>query len=232
MKAKRFIPVILAAMTMTAAGCGAAEVEQWEYEVGVDTFMTQEMADFVEEIRPEAPIYANYLVESAAIPTGMGLAYETNGMKVEMDTYMESFDKLAVVTTTDGVSSDIILKDGVYYIVSDAEKAVIYMEMTEEQKTAMTESMTSSMQPTFDPAAAQYESGKTEYNGTEYLYEKITAAEIGELMIYADTKTMDIKYIQSGGQVMELTFLEHEIDSSVFEIPADYTMTDMATMNG
>ena len=232
MKAKKFIPVILAAITMTmAAGC-SAEPEAWEYEVGVDTFMTQEMADFVEEIRPEVPIYANYLVESAAISTGVGVAYEANGVKVEMSTYMESLDKLAVTTNTGGVTSDIILKDGVYYMVSDEEKSVIYKEMTEEEKAVITESMTSSMQPAFDPAAAQYESGKTEYNGTEYLYEKITTAEVGEVMIYADTKTKDVKYIQSGGQVMELTFLEHEIDGSVFEIPADYTMTDIATMNG
>ena len=104
------------------------------------------------------------------------------------------------------------------------------MELTEEQKAMMTEMMTATAKGAFNPATAVYESGTTEYNGAEYLYEKITTEEIGEIMVYADTKTQDVKYIQSAGQIMEITFLKHEIDESVFEIPSDYTKTDMSTI--
>lgn len=231
MKAKNFIPVILAAMTITAAGC-SAEPEVWEYEIGNNTLINEETAAFIEAIRPEAPIYANYLVESSALPSAVSLSYETNGVAVTMETYMVDLDEMVVTTITNGVTNDVILKDGTYYMVSDAEKTALYMNMTEEQQSAMIDAMVSSVQSAFNPETASFETGKTEYNGTEYLYEKITTAEAGEIMIYADKKTKDVKYIQNAGQIMEINFLEHEISDSIFEIPADYTMTDMATMAG
>ena len=106
------------------------------------------------------------------------------------------------------------------------------MEMSDEEAAEMSDSMTASVKANFDAAAATYESGETEYNGATYLYEKVTTEELGEIMVYADTATKEVKYLTSQGMTMEITVLSNEVDSSKLEIPADYTLVDMAEMMG
>jgi len=213
----------------------AEEVDAGEF--GVDTLLTEDMIAFIETVETSgAPIYADYLKESSILPTAMGFAYEADlygtgtPSKVTMEVYMSAMDKMAVKTVTDGVASDIIIKDMTTYMLSDAEKTAIYMAMDEATMAQMSESMTASVKPAFDASAATYESGTEEFNGTEYLFEKITTAEAGEIVIYADVNTKEIKYLSSGGITMEITLLSHDVDDSVYEVPADYTLVDMAAL--
>lgn len=286
---KKFLSVILAAMVITAAGCGekandetttttpaaagdavvdaettdaaddaettdaaeeaddaeaaetteaAEEASQGYGEFGVDTLINDEMAAFIDALKEQAPIYADYMVESSKLPTAMGFAYEADlygtgtPSAVTMEVYMSDMATMAVNTSTDGVASNIIIKDNAYYIVSPAESTVIYMALSEEEAAQMADAMTASVQPAFSLETATIEAGTTEFNGAEYLYEKITTAEAGDIVIYADPATKEIKYLTSAGITMELTFLTHDIDASVYEIPADYTVMDMAELAG
>lgn len=215
-----------------------AETEEAEVEEEIDSpLLTEEMLAFIDTVKTSgAPIYADYLKDSSVLPVAMGFAYEADlygtgtPSKVKMEIYMSSMDKMAVMTETDGVSSDIIIKDKATYMLSDAEKAAVYMALDDATMAQMTESMTASVKPAFDASAAKYESGTEEYNGTEYLYEKITTAESGEVVIYADVNTKEIKYLISAGIAMEMSLMSHDFDESVYEIPADYTLIDMAEM--
>lgn len=237
-----------AAATTTAADDAAEDTEAEETEAeenatidigefGVDSLLTEDMIAFIETVETSgAPIYANYLMESSLLPTAMGFAYEADlygtgtNSKVTMEVYMSAMDKMAIKTVTDGVASDIIIKDMTMYMLSDAEKTALYMAMDDATMAQMSESMTASVKPSFDAAAATYESGTEVFNGTEYLYEKITTVEAGDIVVYADMNTKEIKYLVSTGMTMELTLLTHDVNDSVYEIPADYTLVDMTTI--
>ncbi len=224
------------ATTTTAA---EAETEATTTAAAADSpLMTDELREFIDTIRSEVPIYADYLEKSAQLPLHMGIAYEadltgTGEMSyTSMDVYMASFDKMFISTVTDGAALDILLDGNKYYMLSAAEKAAIFMEMTEEEVADMGSSMTASIVPGFNHESATYETGETEYNGTTYLYEKITTPETGEIIVYADTATKEVMYIASAGITMEITALTSDFDNSIFTVPADYTIVDMAEMMG
>lgn len=246
---KKFLSIILAAMVMTAAGCSkeaddsaetttTAAQNEAAADVETTSILTEETSAFIEALKDKAPIYADYMYESCQVPVRNGFTYSADlygtgtSSVITMEVYMSALDKMAIKTSTDGVASDIIMKDNTYYILSDAEKTAITMALSEEEAAEMADTMASSMTPAFDAAAATYETGTEEYNGTEYLFEKINTAEAGEIIVYADKDTKEIKYLVSGGIAMEMTFFDHSIDESVYEVPADYTITDMAALMG
>ncbi len=228
-----------AAETTTEATTTEAETTPAETEAAVENpFMTEEIKEFIEEVRAEAPIYADFLESSSSIPLTMGLAYEmdvygTGEMsEVKMEMGMASPEKFYVSTDTAGIAMDIIIADGVCYMVSAEEKTALYMTMSEEEAASMSEEMTASVKASFDASAAEYETGETKLDGTTYLYEKITADETGEIMVYADTATKEVRFVSNQGIVMEITALSNSVDESKLEIPADYTLIDMAEMMG
>lgn len=219
----------------------AAEVETTpaETEAQVDNpFMTEEVKEFLDTVRAEAPIYADFFEKTSTIPLTMTVSTEVDvygtGELTEttMDVGMASFESFYVSTVVDGVATDIILTDGKYYIVSHAEKTALYMEMSEEEALMLSESATGSVTVSFDASAATYESGETEFEGETYLYEKITTDEMGEIVIYADTATKEVKYFTSQGTTMKFLALSNTVDESKLEIPADYTLMDMSSLMG
>ena len=288
---KKFLSVLLAAMVLTAAGCGPAkeaeeetttvaeeeaeatttESEETEAETTTteateaetttteatteetteatteaapekdltglkEDLLTDEMKEFIETLKAEVPIYADYMYETSLLPTAMGFAYEADMYgtgtlsKVTMDIHMEGLNKMALITKTDGEGATVILDGDKYYMVSDAEKTAMYMTLSEEEMSSMADTMKGSISTTFDPDTATFETGTKEYNGTEYLFETINTVEMGDITIYADKATKEVKYIESAGITMEITFLTHEVDPSVYEIPSDYVLVDLATM--
>ncbi len=228
------------ATTTEATTTTEAETTTVTEEAPVDDannpLMTEEMRAFINELKANAPLYGEFIETTSNIPLHMGMAYEmdlygTGEMSpVAMDIYMSALDKMYVSMVTDGVATDILLADGKYYMISAAEKTALYMEMSEEEAASMSEEMTASVKANFDASAAEYETGETEYNGTTYLYEKVTTGELGEIVVYADTATKEIKYLSNAGIMMEITALTSDFDESIYEIPADYTVIDMATL--
>lgn len=288
---KKFLSVLLAAMVLTAAGCGPAkeaeeetttvaeeeaeatttEAEETEAETTTteateaetttteatteetteatteaapekdltglkEDLLTDEMKEFIETLKAEVPIYADYMYETSLLPTAMGFAYEADmygtgtASKVTMDIHMEGLNKMALITKTDGEGATVILDGDKYYMISDAEKTAMYMTLSEEEMGSMADTMKGSISTTFDPDTATFETGTKEYNGTEYLFETINTVEMGDITIYADKATKEVKYIESAGTTMEITFLTHEVDPSVYEIPSDYVIVDLASM--
>jgi len=116
--------------------------------------------------------------------------------------------------------------------VSPDEKTALYMEMTDEEAAEMNNSMTASVKASFDASAAKYETGEAEFKDATYYYEKITTEEMGEIMVYADAATKELKYVVSQGVTMEIVNISADVDASKFEIPEDYTLIDMAAMMG
>ncbi len=209
------------------------EPVQTEEDTAADEADAENTDDPLAVLKENAPIYADYVEQSMTFPVYNSFAYEADlygtgtPVQCEMSIAIASLERLAVSTKADGTESTILLKDGTYYIVSPAEKTALYMAMGEAEMEQMRESMTASMVPQFDMEAAAYETGTEEYNGAEYLFEKVTIPE-GEIIIYADPATKEIRYIISGGVAMEMTALTHDVDESIFEIPEDYTLTDMS----
>ena len=210
-----------------------------ETEVAVDNpLMTDEVRAFIDAVKAEAPVYGDFLEKSSSIPVAMAFNQEADLMgdgqitTVYMEIGMASFDQFYVSTDSLGAPMDIIITDGKYYMVSAEEKTAIYMEMSAEEAAEMNESMTASVKASFDASAATYETGETEFKGATYYYEKIATDEMGEIEVYADPATKELKYLVSQGITMELVFITDEIDASKLEIPADYTLIDMAEMMG
>ena len=224
------------AETTTTAAETEAETTTEAVEEAESALLTDEIKAFIAELEPEVPIYADYMEKSAQLPIYMGFAYDadlygTGEMtEVTMDIYMSAMDKMYVSTVTGDVAADILINGDKLYMISAPEKTALYTTMTEEELAEMGESMTASVKPAFDASAATFETGETEYNGETYLYEKISTVEAGDITVYADTATKEIKFIESTGIVMELTALTNDFDESIYEIPADYTVVDMATL--
>ena len=223
--------------TTTEATTTEAETTTEATEAPADNpLMTDEIREFIEELRAEAPIYASFFEKSSSIPVTMAFNQEVDLMgtgeisTVYMELGMASFDRFYVSTDTLGSPMDIIITDGKYYMVSAAEKTALYMEMSAEEAAEMQESMTASVKASFDASAAEYETGETEFRDATYLYEKITPAEMGEIMVYADPATKEIKYLVSQGVTMEIVTISDKVDNSKLEIPADYTLVDMNTL--
>ena len=216
-----------------------AETTPEETEAAVDNpLMTDEVRAFIDAVKAEAPVYGDFLEKSSSIPVAMAFNQEADLMgdgqitTAYMEIGMASFDQFYVSTDSLGSPMDIIITDGKYYMVSAEEKTAIYMAMSDEEAAEMNESMTASVKASFDASAATYETGEAEFKDATYYYEKIATDEMGEIEVYADPATKELKYLVSQGVTMEVLFVTDEIDASKLEIPADYTLIDMAEMMG
>ncbi|MCM1334809.1 MAG: hypothetical protein NC084_09440 [Bacteroides sp.] len=193
-----------------------------------------ENAEPIEIVRANAPIYANYIEEQTILPICVGFAYDTDlygtgvASHCEMTTIIKSANEMAVITAADGVEQDIIITGDRYYMVSPDEKTALYLDIDDEMRASLEESMTTGLDNSiqFDAAAATYETGTEEFNGAEYLYEKIVAPEV-EVTLYADPATKDVRYLISAGITMEVTDFTHDIPDDIFTIPADYALVSM-----
>lgn len=257
MKMKKLLSVLLATMVITAAGCSgnndsADSATTTAAEAGTVTttaekntvssddnpLLSDEMKEHIRNVREGAPVYADFIETTSSFPLTMGFAVEQDvygtgePVKTEMLVGMISAEKFYITSVTDGMAMDIIITDGKYYMISAEEKTAIYMDMSDEEASSMSEEMTASIKANFDASAATYETGETEFEGKTYLYEKINTVEMGEVMIYIDKATNQVKYISSQGVTLEITTVSSEVDESKFEIPADYTLVDMAQMMG
>ena len=218
---------------------------EWDAETTTATeapaenpLMTEELRTFIDAVKAEAPVYGDFLEKTSSIPVSMAIKQEIDMMgdgqitTTYMEIGMASLDSFYVSTDSLGAPMNIVITDGRYYMVSPDEKTALYMEMTDEEAAEMNNSMTASVKANFDSSAAKYETGEAEFKDATYYYEKITTDEMGEIEVYADPATKELKYLVSQGITMELVFITDEIDASKLEIPADYTLIDMAEMMG
>lgn len=203
-----------------------------------ETDAPAESGDPMEILREKAPLYAYYFEESMSFPSYLSISYEADLYgtgtlsQCSVVTVMESLEKVLVKTVVDDVSSGVILNGNDYYMISPAEKTALYMKIEDAQMEEIRASMTASTGLQFDPAAAEYESGTEEFEGAEYLFNRITAPAIGEILVYADPATSEITHIINAGITMKIDELSHRTVEAAFEIPDDYTVVDMAEAMG
>lgn len=213
---------------------GAPEETTPEETTPEETDAPAESGDPMEILKANAPIYANYLEDQTNLPIRIGFAYEADlygtgvASAVTMETIIKSPEEMALLTSTDGVEQHVIITADKYYMISPAEKTALYMDIDDTTRASLTETMTAGLSNAvqFDAANATYETGTEEYNGTEYLFEKISAPEM-DAIVYADPATKEIKYLISGGTALEVTVFTHDVDESIFEVPSDYTLVSM-----
>ncbi len=118
-----------------------------------------------------------------------------------------------------GQKSVMVMKDGFQYIIDEASKSVIKMQVVDND----------AVMDVFADEAANYEtvvaSGTTEYNGKSYDYEAFTIE--GETVQYLfdgdDLKIMKAA-VMGTESVVEIISMERGADAKLFEIPEDYQL--------
>lgn len=198
--------------------------------------MTDEMKATLEILDKEAPVYANYLRESMKFPISNTFEYdmEVDGetQHVVLTSAIASATKLAVNTKTGDESMNIILNGSDYYIVVPSEKSAMYMTIPNDGVEDMADSLEESMMPKFDASKATFEKGEGEVNGETLPYEKVTTEDGEVFLFYYEEGSLDIKYLCGDDIVMKMVEFTHDVDDSLFEVPADYELIDLAEAFG
>lgn len=139
------------------------------------------------------------------------------GMTVTMKSAYKG-DMVYSETETDGVKSNMVMRDGYQYIIDHNTKSCIKMQIMDE-----------SLQNIFADEAENYNTavatGTTEYNGKTYDYEEFTVE--GETVQYL-FEGNDLKIIKANvmgtESIVEILSLTKGADAKLFEIPEDYQM--------
>lgn len=212
----------------TAAATEAAPADNGE--------MTEEMKATLEILDKESPVYANYLRESLKFPVSNTFEYdmEVDGetQHVVLTSAIASATKIAVNTKTGDESMNIILNGSNYYIVVPSEKSAMYMTVPNDSIEDMADSLEESMMPKFDASKATFEKGEGEVNGETLPYEKVTTEDGEVFLFYYEEGSLDIKYLCGDDIVMKMVEFTHDVDDSIFEVPADYELIDLAEAFG
>lgn len=212
----------------TAAATEAAPADNGE--------MTEEMKATLEILDKESPVYANYLRESLKFPVSNTFEYdmEVDGetQHVVLTSAIASATKIAVNTKTGDESMNIILNGSNYYIVVPSEKSAMYMTVPNDSIEDMADSLEESMMPKFDASKATFEKGEGEVNGETLPYEKVTTEDGEVFLFYYEEGSLGIKYLCGDDIVMKMVEFTHDVDDSMFEVPADYELIDLAEAFG
>lgn len=248
---KKILSVILASLIITAAGCAgneaavtttatAAETTTTAAETEAppdDSFLTDEEKVFIGKLRTEVPIYADFYAANLKFPVTVtfynnNFLFEGNFTKAAMEIGMATPSSSYVFIDPEATEANIIsiFKDGMHYNIIPETQTAIYAEIKRETAHRMINAMTADLTPNFDPFAAEYETCESLLNGETYLRETIRTEEVGEIIVFADTKTKEIRHIISGGVMLEDINVSNTIDYGKLEIPTDYTLTDMAEL--
>lgn len=195
-----------------------------------------EMQATLEILDKESPVYANYIRESLKFPISNTFEYDMESdegtQHVELTCAIANSTKLAVNTKTGDESMNIILNGNNYYIVVPEEKSAMFMTIPNEDIDSMADSLEQSMMPKFDASKATFEKGEGEVNGETLPYEKVTTDEGEIFYFYHEDGSLNIKYLASDEIVMKMTEFTHEVDDSIFEVPADYELIDLVDALG
>lgn len=111
----------------------------------------------------------------------------------------------------------IIIADGFYYLISDAERSILKMDASEDDTD---DTMT------FPETYEVFSSGNDKLDGKSYYYEK-TKEDDGTITTYW-YKGNDLYAIQYAGSIFYITSVVQKTDASLFNIPSDYEVMDLS----
>ena len=229
-----------AAAATEAATEAVTETETTEAETSAmpdDSFLSDEEKVFIGKLRTEAPVYAEFYAANLNFPVTVkfyvnNFLFEGKPTKATMEIGMASPSSSYVIIDPEITDANIIsiFKDGMHYNMIPETQTVFYTEMKSETAHRMISYMTADLTPSFDPFTATYKTGESRLDGEPYFYEKIETEEIGEIMVYADIETKELRHIISGNVTLTDINVSNTIDYSKLEIPAEYTIVDMAEL--
>ena len=133
---------------------------------------------------------------------------------------------------TEGISADVLLKDSMMYTISHEDKAIMKMELEEGEDEDIFQGM--EVIPEDYEELADYTTGSEEINGKTYEYEEFAEEFEGDVTMRYYFEGDDLKYIKEvqGDEVslMEILEASGEAPAGIFELPADYTVMDLAEL--
>ncbi len=193
----------------------------------------EEMMAAFKEKAPHYYEYARYAYKFPVEMTMNILNTEDFSVLQSVSVAMTENMDIAMEMSQPGVAtSRIVIADGYMYIISDAEKQIIYQQLPEDQMKEMKEEMASSVNnQTWDTATLEVETTEEELNGVTYGVE-IIKDSANEAKVYFDKDSGAVKYLYSEGQYLEIVAITDEVSDKLFEVPEDYQMLDMATAMG
>jgi len=162
--------------------------------------------------------YFNEFVSGGAYTMEMKAEYQ------DIETLMTSAVKDGMIyskSEVNGMTSIMIMKDDVQYLLDPSTKMCMKMSVTEESVTEM-----------FSDEAENYQeaasTGSEEINGETLDYEEFTVEDTSVKYYFSGE---DLKYIATSVEgesyVAEIISMESGADDSLFEVPEDYTMYEM-----
>lgn len=139
-----------------------------------------------------------------------------------IETYAKG-DNMALISTSQNMSSRMINKGNKTYIIMDSEKRVMVMALQDND------------QPGTDTDNMKFlGSGTADFRGKSLPYEEFTELDSSDdtkvRYFFDGTKLAGIRSIGSGVTMdMEVLALDQNIPGNVFDIPSGYQVTDMST---
>ena len=148
-----------------------------------------------------------------------------------MKTTMASLSRIAMVTETSGESARVILENGKSYIINDKDKYVIYYSLPDGDSSSMEEEMANATKFTapVDFDKAEFSSGTETFMGESLKFETVDDGS-AKATLYFDPATGRARYIVSEGQTVRIDDYYTGTNSSLFDIPANYQMTDLSAL--
>ena len=212
---KKLLALLLAlAVVLSLAACGVEKSTGDE-----NPTMQSEQKNEAEEKLPEAStktlgFFQKFL--SGGEYT-MEMKTTAEGMTVTMKSAYKG-DMIYSESNADGMTRNMIMRDGYQYIIDHNAKSCIKMQI-----------MDTSMQNMFADEAENYNTatatGKTEYNGKTYDYEEfIIEGETVQYLFEGDDLKIIKANVMGTESVVEILSLTKGADAKLFEIPEDYQM--------
>ena len=140
------------------------------------------------------------------------------GMTMVMETYAKS-GKMAVITTSQGMTNRAVHKDGKSYMIMDSMQMVMVMPLTDAAKagTIKTDSMKFAS------------SGTAVFNGKTLPYDEYSNAEGLKIRYFVDgSKLAGVRTITKEGTFdIVITELNQNVPDKVFDIPSGYQIQEI-----
>lgn len=225
--------------TEEAADDTAEDIDE-DFSVDVEEVEGTLIVDeaYLTALAEKAPLYTEYMRISGTVPYTADLIIldEDGSEYMETLTSVASLDSLAIVMTIDGASTRIVMKDYNYYMISDETKEGIVQSFDADSWDEVISSSLSS-QNYLDLDTLEVTTGEEEYLGKTYTFEELKDATM-TAKCYFDTESGKVEYISTSYDVdgvIDTTVLKigeyyNGIDESLFDLPEDYTYSDMSAL--
>lgn len=191
---------------------------------------------YLSALAEKAPLYAEYARVSGTVPYTADLTVlDAEGNEtMETLTSMASLNELAMVMTVSGASTRIVMADYTYYMISDETKEGIVQTLDEETWN-QTISSALSNQNLLNIDALEVTTGEEELFGATYTVEELNDGTM-DVKCYFNTESNKAEYIAtSAGEgesavtaIVKVGEYYNGVDESIFDIPEDYSYTDMS----